>query len=123
MSTIKNNVLTILDEVPEARNSDMILTKEYWKRYNEVDVPIEIQRRLTPQTSLARIRARIQEEGEYPADELVQQERRRLERECRNSILRQGDLPSSLTSRVKTGGGIHHVHESVQSLVSKLSRI
>lgn len=122
MSTMKSNVLAILRDVPEARNSDLILTREYWKRFDKVDVTMAVLRTLTPQNSLVRLRCALQEEGNYPADELVKRERRKLERECRNSIIHRRDLPSSLAELGGRNDGFIH-NKNIQSLVSKLNGV
>ena len=69
---LKNQVLTILQEIPKTRNSDTTLTIEIWKRFypqfikkganGNLGVWLEDLYKLPDQDDVKRLRAKIQNE-------------------------------------------------------------
>ena len=95
---LKNQVLTILQEVPETRNSDTTLTIEIWKRFysqfikkganGNLGVWLEDLYKLPDQDDIKRLRAKIQNEEKHylPTKWEVAKKRHFLEQEWREFI-------------------------------------
>lgn len=65
----KNNVLTLLEEVQETRNSDRLLLVRYWERFDNVSMTNFEQTFLagaTPAETITRARRSIQSGGLFP---------------------------------------------------------
>jgi hypothetical protein len=76
--TIKENVKTILQEVPESRNNDRVLFMYYWALFDEVDFEcfsfdtvLDQMRFCTPPSAIQRVRQILQHEmGEFTATDV-----------------------------------------------------
>lgn len=84
---VRENVLTLLEEVPETRNSDRLLMLKYWERFDEIpfeNFAEEFVQRATQPESIRRARQSIQSVGLYvPTDVEVLKNRRMLAEETR----------------------------------------
>lgn len=85
---IKNNVLTLLEEVEGTRNSDKLLLLKYWQRFDNINTSIgfgpSFLRLATSPESITRARRTIQSAGLYqPTDIEVLKKRRMLQEEAR----------------------------------------
>lgn len=91
--TIKENVKTLLREIPEARNNDRVLFMYYWALFDEVefetadfDSLLGQMRTSTPPSAIQRCRQILQHEaGEYQAtDTRIKSLRERKEQVMRS---------------------------------------
>lgn len=85
---VKENLLTLLEEVPETRNNDRLLMLKYWERFDGVNLtgPFQDQftNAITNPESIRRGRQSIQSTGLFlPTDEEVLKNRRMLAEETR----------------------------------------
>lgn len=82
---IKENVLTLLEEVPETRNSDKLLFVTYWERFDSIAFnqafPYRFLSEGTNPETISRARRSIQATGLYPPTEEAILTRRGLLRE------------------------------------------
>jgi hypothetical protein len=95
---LKNQILNILREIPETRNSDITLSIELWKRYHpeyikknntgELGIWLKDLYNLPSQDNVKRIRALVQnEEGKFlPTSWEVAKQRKIKEEEWLNYI-------------------------------------
>ena len=99
ISTMRHRVAWVLNHFPSTRNSDIALQIKYWECFDSElyrGSPIEVDDlyRLTRLTSVARERARIQNQYRlFLADEDVQQRRGKLEDEEREKAIEIPDCP------------------------------
>jgi hypothetical protein len=97
LSTMRHRVAWLMNHFPKTRNSDIALQIKYWEAFDNfkgTHVPVEYLSRLTRLTSLARERARIQNQYRlFLADEAVQQKRGTLEEEEREKAIETPDYP------------------------------
>lgn len=88
---LTTRVASILNRYPETRNSDITLQMQYWRVYdglNSDTVDLKKIYKLERLTSIARARAKIQNEYElFKADDKVRQRRRTLEEQEKESQL------------------------------------
>lgn len=85
---VKENVLTLLEEIEATRNSDQRLMVEYWERFDGVVFGDNFKDHFLTQgtkpESITRARRSIQAGGLYlPTDEDVLRQRRMLQDEAR----------------------------------------
>ena len=98
-ATKRDRVAGLLNMFPESRDSDMSLTLRYWETfqtdiYESGNLSPRSLFKLERQTTIARLRAKIQNDyGLFPASENVRHKRRQKEEEVRDDMLT--DSPSS----------------------------
>lgn len=84
---VKENVLTLLEEIPDTRNSDRLLMIKYWERFDEIsfdNFSEEFIQKATQPESIRRSRQSIQAAGLFiPTDIEVLKSRRMLAEETR----------------------------------------
>lgn len=93
ISDLKTKVAWILNLFPHTRNSDVSLTLKYWELFNaDVFNPTSMNPRdlfkLERETSIVRVRAKIQNEYQlFPADAAIRGRRRTLEEEVKEAVV------------------------------------
>jgi len=93
ISDLKTKVAWILNLFPHTRNSDISLTLKYWELFNaDVFNPSAMNPRdlfkLERETSIVRVRAKIQNEYQlFPADAAVRGRRRALEESVKEAVV------------------------------------
>lgn len=85
---VRENVLTLLEEIPETRNDDKLLMVNYWQRFDEItfdeNFATAFVSAATSPESIHRARRSIQSGGLFtPTDEEVLKNRRMLAEEAR----------------------------------------
>jgi hypothetical protein len=86
-SVIKEQVETVLENVPAARNSDKILIVRVLRQFYGVQAIEDLLKPSIPSTeSIRRWRQFIQAEGRYLADETVRHQREKLEAKFRKEF-------------------------------------
>ncbi len=92
-SDIKTKVAWVLNLFPHTRNSDISLTLKYWELYHsDLFNPTAMNPRdmfkMERETSIVRVRAKIQNEYHlFPAEENVRRRRRALEEEVNEAVV------------------------------------
>lgn len=98
-TTKRDRVAGLLNMFPECRDSDISLTLRYWEAFQpEINTHGDINPKslfkLERQTTISRIRAKIQNEyGLFPSSENVRRKRRKKEEEVRDDMI--SDAPTS----------------------------
>lgn len=93
ISDLKTKVAWILNLFPHTRNSDISLTLKYWELFNsDTFNPVSMNPRdlfkLERETSIVRVRAKIQNEYQlFPADEAIRGHRRALEETVKEAVV------------------------------------
>lgn len=93
MSDLKAKVAWILNLYPQTRNSDVALTFKYWELFQSEIFNPNFMRprdlfRLERQTSIVRVRAKIQNEYNlFPAEEGIRRGRRSLEEDVKEEVI------------------------------------
>lgn len=67
LASVKQGVENVLEQYPEARNSDNLLLLLFWKEYCGLDVKLDFTQKLTPFESIRRMRQKLNAEGRYLA--------------------------------------------------------
>ena len=99
LSTMRHRVAWLLNHFPRSRNSDIALQIKYWEAFdkeifNGAYVKVEDLYKLTRLTSIARERARIQNQYRlFLADQAVQEHRGTLEESEREKAVEVPDYP------------------------------
>lgn len=85
LKTVKDKTGHILENYPETRNSDKVLTRKYRQVFDWLDQVMDLTTycKLTSAETIGRCRREFQEHGEHLANEKVQEER-----ELRESVHR-----------------------------------
>jgi hypothetical protein len=92
-SDVKTKVAWILNLFPHTRNSDISLTLKYWElyhsdRFNPTAMNPRDMFKMERETTIARVRAKIQNEYHlFPADESVRRRRRALEEDVNEAVV------------------------------------
>ena len=92
-SDVKTKVAWVLNMFPHTRNSDISLTLKYWELYHaDLFNPTAMNPRdmfkLERETSIVRVRAKIQNEYQlFPADENIRRRRRAIEDEVKEAVV------------------------------------
>jgi hypothetical protein len=93
ISDLKTKVAWILNLFPHTRNSDISLTLKYWELFNaDIFNPTSMNPRdlfkLERETSIVRVRAKIQNEYQlFPADAAIRGRRRALEEDVKEAVV------------------------------------
>jgi hypothetical protein len=133
LSTIGHRIAWVLNHFPKTRSSDIALQIKYWQLFDKVKndcIAIEDLYALTRLTSLARARAKIQNEYQlFLADAEVQEHRGTLEEAEKDKALESTDYPvyavfldeSGKTSKKLIVGSLWFLAEGSQSIALYLS--
>jgi len=91
--TVRQHVEYLLEQYPQARDSDKTLLMLYWMLVDNVDMQSgrralydSFMERATPPESITRARRLIQEEGLYPSSKPVSEERRKRQEQFKDAV-------------------------------------
>jgi hypothetical protein len=99
LSTVRHRVAWLMNHFPRTRNSDITLQIKYWEAFdkgtfNGTYVPVDDLYKLTRLTSIARERAKIQNQYRlFLADQAIQERRGTLEESEREKAAETSDYP------------------------------
>jgi hypothetical protein len=99
ISTMRNRIAWLMNRFPDTRNSDVVLQIRHWEVFesdifNGRSVQVDDLYKLTRLTSVARERARIQNQYRlFLADPAVQERRGTLEEDEREKAVKTPDYP------------------------------
>lgn len=129
---LTTRVANILNRYPDTRDSDLTLQMQYWRVYNGLDsenIDIKKLYKLEKLTSIARARAKIQNEYElFQARDEVKRRRKTLEEQTKESQLLDKpsfnslDVFSDETGKTETYvfiAGIWFLHERTTSKIQR----
>ena len=120
---LKSQVKNILINCPDARNSDITLTIEIWRKYYNVgdSVPVKYLYELPREDNIKRLRAKFCELGNswaYPTDPKVARARQIKDDEWKRAL---GYAPTTKTIFFETGNGVIRVPENEAEGFTKLN--